>query len=121
MKSVMIHDLLEMRILVSRETARSIEPKVAAAFSEADGEVFLDFTGVEGISPSFLDETLSVIEDCGLAVEQGHIQVVLKNTPALSSEKFAAVARGHDLQIITSEIGDWIISRNGDITECEVR
>ncbi len=114
MKSVMIHDLLDMRVLVSRDSARSIELKVAAALAEGDGEVVLDFTGVEGISPSFLDETLSIIEDCSLAVEQGRIHVVLKNPPTLMSEKYAAVARGHDLDINASDTGDWIISRNGE-------
>ena len=119
MKSVMIRDFLDMRVLVSRETARSIEPKVAAALSEGNGEAILDFTGVEGISPSFLDETLSVIEDCGLAVGWEHFQVVLRNLPALSSDKFAAVARGHDLEINASEVGDWIISGNGDTTNAK--
>lgn len=119
MKSVMIHDLLEMRVLVTRESARTIEGKLADALAEGDGEAILDFTGVEGLAPSFLDETLSVIEDCSLAVGRGHIRVVLKNPPTLLSEKFAAVARGHDLKIEASDMGDWILSRNGDITDAK--
>ena len=119
MNSVMIHDLLDKRILVSRESARSIELKVAAALAEGDGELILDFTGVEGISPSFLDETLSIVEDCSQAVGPRHIHIVLKNPPTLMSEKYAAVARGHDLEIIASEMGDWIISRNGDVTNAK--
>lgn len=111
MKTVGVYELLGKRILVTRESARSIQRELAAALSDNQGEVGLDFHKVEGLTPSFLDETLSVIEECIGEKASSTLRVVIKNPPTHLSSKFAAVARGHHLAIIESIDGDWNISR----------
>jgi len=109
-KTLKIFDLLGKRILVTRESARTIQPVFAAALGEGNGEVGLDFAGVEGLTPSFLDETLSIMEECVQSYPGARLRVVVTNPPTQLSSKFMAVGRGHHLTIKVVESGAWIIS-----------
>ena len=108
-QTVQVFELLRRRILVSRESARAIEPHVAAALAEGPGELILDLSGVEGLSPSFLDETLLVVEKHLPDAGQDRLRVTIENPPTQLSSKFAAVGRGHGLTIEESAPGVWTI------------
>ena len=82
--------------------------------AEGHGEIAMDFTGVDGLTPSFLDETLTVIEECLDGTSDKQLLVKVMNPPTQLSSKFAAVARGHDLLIKESDSGAWIISRGAE-------
>lgn len=110
-KALGVYELLGKRILVTRESARKIQGELAAILCQSPGEVELDFHGIEGLTPSFLDETLSVIEESIRESDSSALRVVIKNPPTHLSSKFAAVARGHKLVIVESNEGNWIISR----------
>ena len=100
-----MYDLLRKRVLVTRGSARSIETKLAAALAEGNGEIALDFTGVDGITPSFLDETLTIIEESAKQRTQGPVRVTVEHLPTQFSSKFAAVGRAHGLDIQVRERG----------------
>ena len=110
MGSIKIFDLVGKRVLVTRSSARNLAPELANALLEGDGEVTLDFAGVDGLTPSFLDEILSVLEESALASGGVRLRVEVTNSPTQLSSKFAAVGRGHGL--VARETGDrtWIIA-----------
>lgn len=108
MESVRVYDLLRRRVLVTRESARSIGPTLSEALGRGDGRVELDFSGVEGITPSFLDEALEVIQE-QLNDTGGELQVLILNAPTRLSSKFEAVGRGRGLSITESPEGRWLV------------
>ena len=110
MGSIKIFDLVGKRVLVTRSSARALAPDLADALAEGGGDVTLDFVGVDGLTPSFLDEILSVLEESVLAFEGVRLRVEVTNSPTQLSSKFAAVSRGHGL--VARETGDrtWIIA-----------
>ena len=106
-----VYDLLGMRILVTRDSARSIQKQICGAMLDGQGEVVLDFEGVMGITPSFLDETLHIIGECIARTADGRLCVTMKAPPSELSSKYLAVSRGHSLSVRESEDGSWVISR----------
>jgi hypothetical protein len=116
MRTLKIFDLIGKRVLVTRDSARSIRRELALALDEGNGEVVLDFAGVDGLTPSFLDETLSVVEECIQNTGQHQLRLIITHPPTQLSSKFAAVGRGHGLVIEESEAEAWTISRSGEQT-----
>ncbi len=112
MRALKVFDLLKKRVLVTRQSARAIEAELGRALAEGQGELVLDFSGVEGITPSFLDETLSVIEEFFQRMNGGEFRVKIENPPTQLSSKFAAVGRGHGLDIRESDGKAWIIFKS---------
>lgn len=110
MASLKIFDLVGKRVLVTRSSARELAPDLAGALAEGGGDVTLDFAGVDGLTPSFLDEILSVLEESVAACGGVGLRVEVTNSPTQLSSKFAAVSRGHGL--VAKEIADrtWIIA-----------
>ena len=63
MTTLRIFDLVQKRVLVSRDSARIIQPQLVAALADGLGELVLDLSDVDGLTPSFFDETLSIVEE----------------------------------------------------------
>ncbi len=112
METLRMFDLMGKRILVARGSARAIQSNLAAALSEGDGQVALDFFGIDGLASSFLDEILSVVEDCIQDTSHNQFRITVINSPTQLSSKFTAVGRGHGLSIRESGSGTWIISKS---------
>jgi hypothetical protein len=113
MTSVRLYDLVKNRVLVSRESARAIEPALGSALADGRGQVELNFDGVEGMTPSFLDEILAIIEErLGAAGSEG-LRIMVVNPPTRLSSKFVALGRGRQLSVKESDDGAWAITRNG--------
>lgn len=106
--AVAIHELLSNRVLVTRESARSIAPKVATAIGRGSA-LQLDFEHVQGITPSFLDELLSVVHEAFSRFGGGGYRIEIIKPPTTLSSKFAAIGRGRHLLIVESPGGSWII------------
>jgi hypothetical protein len=111
MSTIKVYELLPKRILVTRDSARVIEPHLASALAQGREEVMLDFSGVEGLTPSFTDEILSVIEECVPGLTETRIPVTIGNLPKEFSSKFATAGKRHDLTIDESDSGTLLISR----------
>lgn len=123
MCALRVNDFLKDKILVSRESAHLLEDALRAMMAavRAPGNpsgttsMSVDFEGVEGIAPSFLDELLSIFEsiigsennDCGRSL-------IVANPPTRLSLKFQAVARGHGMSVRALPDGSWLLtdSRN---------
>ena len=110
MISLSVYGLLRKRALVTRQSARVIGEALATALAEERSEVVLDFSGIDAVTPSFVDEALSLAEETLRAGMQDRLRLVFLNPPTRLSAKFAAVGRARGLDMIESESGAWIIS-----------
>lgn len=108
MDSVKIYDLIPKRALVTRESARLVGDSVAAAADRAR-EIILDFSGVEAVTPSFVDELITVLGEAS-GPKETNFRIVFLNPPTRLSEKFLAIGRGHGLRICESDPGTWTIT-----------
>jgi STAS-like domain of unknown function (DUF4325) len=110
---VRVHDVLKDKILVSRESARKLWDVVQQALAGAGKEpLVVDFAGVEGLAPSFLDELLAAI-DASDARAKDHegARLIISHPPARLSLKFEAVARGRSMSIEALPDGSWLLTK----------
>lgn len=126
MHTLRVHDVLTDKILITRESARLLEGALKAIMVSAvtPGEagdqtsVTIDFDGVEGVAPSFLDELLSVFESVIGAETTGKAglpggcerSLIVANPPTRLSLKFEAVARGHGMSVRAQPDGSWLLT-----------
>ncbi len=73
--------------------------------------IAVDFEGIEGIAPSFLDELLSIFESL-IGEETGGREpcLIVANPPTRLSLKFEAVARGHGMSVRALPDGSWLLT-----------
>ena len=114
-----VNDVLKDKILVSRESARLLETAIIAALESSRSSesppdqkpVAVDFEGVEGMAPSFLDELLSILESLmGESPNGRGRSVMVRNPPTRLSLKFEAVARGHGMSARALPDGSWLLT-----------
>jgi len=117
--TLIVHELLKDRVLVSRESARLLERPLGELMEAAHrrgtqpgaAEVTIDFSGVEGMAPSFLDELVTIFESLvSLDETRTSRRLRVANPPARLSSKFEAVARGHALFVVTLPDGAWLLA-----------
>ncbi len=106
MSNLVIRATLTDKILVSRESAQRLAEPLRQATAANGREILVDFTGVEGMAPSFLDEFLGVLHD---AVGVG-TRIRFSNQPARLSLKFEAVAKGRGLRLTEESGGSWVFA-----------
>lgn len=108
-----LQKLLNKRMLVTRQTAREIAPEVQDALLKGNGGLVLDFSDVAGISPSFLSETILVVEDCAQKISKPSFRVIMENPPTKLSRKFVALGKAHGVDIREGDEKTWIITKSG--------
>jgi len=113
MRTIRVNDILKDRILVSRESARLLEDALkktilCPALPGGETPVTVDFEGVEGMAPSFLDELLSAFESLVGKETNGQGRcLIVANPPTRLSLKFEAIARGHGMSVTALPDGSW--------------
>jgi hypothetical protein len=107
-KTFSVYELVRKRALISRESAGTIREVLARAADE--DEVVVDFTGIDAVTPSFVDELLAVVEEAMRAKGRAEVRVIFLHPPTRLSSKFAAVGRAHQLKIGESQDGTWVIT-----------
>ena len=112
MNTIELYKIFNKRVLVTRQSARSIASDIEDALG-GGGKIVLDFTDVAGVTPSFMDETLSVIEERSKAQNGAALSIIVENSPTKLSSKFAAIGRAHGLDMRESEGKTWIITKSG--------
>jgi len=123
MRTIRVTDVLQDRILVSRESARLLESAIVTALERwpapskhsDEQPIALDFEGVEGMAPSFLDELLLILGSLMAARGHGGLQdLIVTHPPTRLSRKFEAVARGHNLSAGVQPDGSWRLTPSPD-------
>lgn len=84
---------------------------IESALASSPRALRLDFSGIDGLTPSFMDELLGVILETLVPDNQRDLEIVVSNPPTRLSNKFSAIGRGRGLTI--EEVGDnaWSIRR----------
>lgn len=117
MSELAVHDLILNRVLVTRESARGLALSIQAAVGEGGDTLSLDFKHVDGMTPSFLDELLSVVQEEFSRRKASAFRLEIANPPTALSSKFAAVGRSRDLTISEYQGGGWVIEWPGGATQ----
>ena len=107
MEILKIYPLFKRRALVTRESTDVLRDAIAAATGNGT-RVALDLTGIDAITPSFIDQVLQVVEGC-LTRESDRIEVLMLNPPSGLSSRLEAIARAHRSIATEDEEGNWII------------
>ena len=104
--NIAVHEVTNRKALVTRPVAVEIASHVVTAVEsdESASSLTLDFTGVEALGPSFLDELLGRISE--LSGDRVRT-ITFKSAPSRLSEKFKAVARGRNANITQIGESDW--------------
>ena len=119
MRTLRVNDVLKDKVLVSRESAHLLEDALSAMMAPArtrenlsgTTSMTVDFEGIEGIAPSFLDELLSIFESIiGSETNDFERCLVVANPPTRLSLKFEAVARGHGMSVRALPDGSWLLT-----------
>jgi len=110
---ISLRELTPNRVLVTRESARALGQSVDKEAALGSPILRLDFAGIEGITPSFLDELMSVVEEAFQRVKQPQFRVAILKPPTQFSAKFAAIARGRELLIKELQDGSWLVEKGG--------
>jgi hypothetical protein len=116
MATIKIYDLLRKRALVTRESARAIKDLLVAPLDPNGGALALDFSGIEAVTPSFVDEIITVLGEAASVGRKG-LRVVFLNPPTRLSGKFLAIARRHGLHMVESLPGTWTITKDAPAAE----
>ena len=115
MPSVRVFDIVGQSVLVSRESARSIEPNLREEQPDIDtstgGLLRLDFSGARGVAPSFLDEALLVAEEWLRDSGYPDATVTFAQPSTIMAVKHHAMARAHGRTLVALENGDWEFRR----------
>ena len=126
MKTLQVNRFLKDKILVSRESAHLLEDAIreltdSVAATETPSKptpIAIDFAGVEGVAPSFLDELLSIFESLvGAPANDNELCLIIANPPARLSLKFEAIARGHGMSVRAQPDGSWLMARTQDASD----
>jgi len=80
MRTIEIFDFLRRKILVTHESASAVRDAIDSSI-KADGEVTLDFTGIEPMTPSFVDELLAMIDEARTGSSKREVRVVFAHAP----------------------------------------
>jgi hypothetical protein len=80
MVTVKVHDLMHRRALITRESAEAIKVAIASAF-ERNNEVALDFSEIDAITPSFVDELVGSIDEAIRGAHGRNARLIFLNVP----------------------------------------
>jgi hypothetical protein len=114
MPHLLVSSILGNRVLVRRESARLLDQALREHLGALPpSEPFvLDFQGINGVAPSFLDELLLTIESALRAHDDRRPELVVANPPTRLSLKFEAIGRSHGMSVRARGDGSWALTAN---------
>ena len=107
METLKLYPLFKRRALVTRESTDVLRDAIAEAAGSGN-RVALDLTGIDAITPSFIDQVLQIVEGC-IGQESDRIEVLMLNPPSGLSSRLEAIGRAHRSIVTEDEKGNWII------------
>ena len=112
MRTIEVFHFLQRKVLVTRESASAVHDAIDSAI-KADGEVTLDFTGIDAVTPSFVDEIFALIDDARAGSSRPEVRVIFSHAPTPLSGKFLAIGRRHGATMSQSGSDAWEITSVG--------
>lgn len=109
MAQVRIFESIQKRVLVTRDSAHLLSEALISAVRKDPESIELDFEGIDAVTPSFVDELMTVLEQVAES-EHTSFRIVFVRPPMRLSEKFLAIGRGHGRRMTESGPGSWTIA-----------
>lgn len=106
METIRVHEILQRRVLVTRDTAHLLKPTLAATLGTGPVLVTIDFQGIEGVTPSFVDELLGILVELAGNRE---LRLLVSHPPTRLTAKFTAVGRSRGLDVREGPDGSWVV------------
>ena len=107
MRIVSVYPIYNKKALVTRDAAGALQEDVLE--SSRHGEpLALDLSGVQAITPSFLDQLLLMVER-SLPREGDPVSVVMLNSPPGFRDRLESIGRVHRLKVVSDDVGDWLV------------
>lgn len=107
MKAIRVAEFLNRRVLVTRESAHDLRNALDQALAGSQVTLTIDFEGIEGVTPSFIDELLAMLVE--KAGDRG-IKLLISHPPTRLTAKFTAIGRSRGLSFEEEEDGSWLIA-----------
>jgi anti-anti-sigma regulatory factor len=107
MAQVTVSHTLPKKALVTRASARVLADALRAASATGDHEIVVDFSGVEAVTPSFVDELYRLIDELRQSKPGKVSRLKLTNIPTRLSAGFAAIGRSHGTAIAEPAPNVW--------------
>ncbi len=111
MVTLKVHDIMNRRALVTRESAEAIKAAISSAF-QSTNEIALDFSEIDAVTPSFVDELVGSIDKVVRRAQGQNARLVFLNVPTRLSAKFAAIGRAHRAEMFEPASGEWEIRKS---------
>jgi STAS-like domain of unknown function (DUF4325) len=108
MRTIEVFQLLQRKILVTRESASAVREAIESSIT-SEGEVTLDFSGIDAMTPSFVDEILGIIDDARAKSLRREVRVLFSHAPTPLSAKYLAIGKRHGAMISQSASDAWEI------------
>jgi hypothetical protein len=102
---------MRRKALVTRESAHAIKSAISSALEEAN-EIALDFSEIDAVTPSFIDELVGSIDTAVGRARGQDARLVFLNVPTRLSAKFAAIGRAHRAEMFEPASGEWRIRKS---------
>lgn len=112
MSTIEVYQFLQRKVLVTRESASAVREAIDASI-KATGEVTLDFSGIDAVTPSFVDEILAMIDDARASSSRREVRVIFAHAPTPLSAKFLAIGKRHGATMSQSGSDAWEITNTG--------
>ena len=106
---VKVKERLPRRALVIRGSARELGEELALE-AAGDSPLVIDFDGIDGVSPAFVDEILTMLDE---AEAPGPERLVFANLPTRLSRVYTVLAGAHSKEIELDASGEretWILT-----------
>ncbi len=104
-----VFELYKRPVLVTRDSAHIIGDILGTEYLDNNGELYLDFQGIEAVTPSFIDELIGILES--KVANNQEFKVILVNFPTRLTSKYSAIGRGRHIKIDEIQPGQWELSR----------
>ncbi len=106
---VKVKERLPHRAVIVRVLARELGEELARE-AAVDSPLVIDFDGIDGVSPAFVDEILTMLDE---ADAPGPERLVFANLPTKLSMKYTVLAGAHSKEIELDASGEretWILT-----------
>ena len=107
MEVVRVYSLFNRRALVTRGAAGVLRHNVLAAGHRGE-PLALDLSGIDAITPSFLDQLLFVVEE-SLPSGAPPVKLLMLNSPPGFRDRMESIGRYHHLKVVSDAQGDWLV------------
>jgi STAS-like domain of unknown function (DUF4325) len=106
-QGILISEVSGTGTLVTRQAARTLYASMEGQLPQKGTEVQFDFSNLQALTPSFLDELITILGERFRKYHAVQPQVMLANLPERLSVPLVTIGRAHRLEVVQKPPGTW--------------